>query len=103
MSLPLQNARYEWLDDYPVLRVEVMGRTATLVPETKPAIHAAGLVFLGGEFAELVPPITLRPPDGGPTVLRGFAADPRLFRLHDAFGRACGDGSFRAGPVPIPD
>lgn len=100
--LKLANARYVVRDGYPLLLVEVDGREATMASETKPTLHGAGLVFVGSEFADVLPDVTIHPPDGGTTTLRGFSDDRRLFKLFDAFLIACNDGTFRPGPVPIP-
>lgn len=103
-SLTITDARYVKLGGYPALRLSVNGRKATLITECKPTLRAAGIVFLGDEFADVVPPIDFVVPDSNGDVLRleGFTKDPRVFQLYDEFGRACNDGSFKPGPVAIP-
>ena len=99
----LSDACYLVRDGYPLLGVVIDDRPAELGSETKPTLHAAGLVFLGSGFEDLVPPIDFKPPDGEWTELRGFASDRRLFRLYDDFLGACNSDDYAVGAVAIPD
>jgi hypothetical protein len=95
----LANARYYWNDGYPMLAVEVDGRMAEMGTDCKPSLHEAGIVFLGSEFADAVPPIEFPTGDGHTTTLRGFSRDETLFRLYDEFLQA---DEITPGPVAIP-
>src|SRR4051812_12618424 len=99
--MDLAHARYVWHDGYPMLEVEVDGRLARLDAYPKPGVHLAGYVSLGSRFRDLLPPITLHPPDGGPTVLTGCSDDRRLWLLYDRFLHRA--DPLAEGPVPIPD
>ena len=69
-------------------------------------MHDNGLVCLGSDFDDLLPERTIEPdaPDSRKAqAIRGCTDDPRVWKLVDRFGRACNDGTFRPGPVPIPD
>jgi hypothetical protein len=109
MGLRLANAAYVVHEKYPLLQVEIEGRKAVLMSDNqKPTIYQAGLVSIGEEFTDLgiVPEVTITPKGGGPTTLRGFSNDHRLFALYTQFLKAINDprpGSFREGPVSIPD
>jgi hypothetical protein len=88
----LSNARHIRSDGYPILQVDVEGRTAYLLFEpAKPTGFADKKVYLGNEFADLVPDL-----------VDGFTSDIRLFSLFDHYARACLSGSFRPGPIEIP-
>ena len=105
IPVQLSNARY-WINDgYPMLGVEVDGRTTNLIAECKPSVYNAGIVFLGADFADVVPAIDLDLPadDGGGRIhLEGFTRDAQLYRLYTDFLKAAGDGTFKSGPVRIP-
>jgi hypothetical protein len=84
--LKLTAARVEMHDGYPVLILEIAGRTARIDTEWKPAFRELGLVCLGEGFADLVPRRTYRDPkSGGVTNLLGFTNDPRIFDLMARF------------------
>ena len=67
--------------------ITIDGKRATLYSPEKPSIHQAGLVFLGAEFEEVVPPLTLKV-QGRKNVLRGFSDDEDLFEIYDRFAKA---------------
>lgn len=98
--LRLENARHAIHDRYPCLELEIEGRLCRIIAEHKPPFYDAGLVFVGEEFSDICPPVTIRPYGGPPQTFRGFCSDPRLFRLWHAFLDV---EDFREGPVPVPD
>ena len=69
------------------------GKEATFISECKPTINQAGIVFLGADWADTVPPIEFEH-EGQTTILEGFSNDPELFKLYDKFGKACRNGTF---------
>ena len=90
-----------------VLVLTVNGREAVVTNEAKPAIAAAGLVYLGGDdWEDELPPIDFTVPGepGNVTTLRGFTADRVVFQLWQRFRAACDGGlaTFHEGPVAIP-
>jgi hypothetical protein len=100
MGLRLENARHAIHDGYPCLEVEIEGRPCRLIHEAKQPFVDAGLVHVGGDFADICPPVTIRPYGGEPQTFEGFSADPRLFALWRRFAVA---EDFEPGPVAIPD
>jgi hypothetical protein len=103
--LDLAGARYGRGElDHPVLSATVNGRPVLFTLEQqKPAVLAAGFVFLGGANEDLVPARTLTVPGAAPIPLRGFTDDPRVVALYRRFlADALDDGRFTPGPVPIP-
>ena len=105
--LPITAARYGKIDQYPILHLTIFGRETKIGPEWKPAFYEQGIVFLGADFGDLVPPIVFFNKDeegrdvGEPYILEGFTKDPVVFKLMSDFWDAC-DGSFQVGPVEIP-
>jgi hypothetical protein len=88
----LSNARQIEHDLYPILQVDIEGRTAYLLFEpAKPTGFDEGRVYLGDEFADVVPDL-----------VDGFTADPRLFAIYNRYAIACSNGTFEPGPVEIP-
>jgi len=104
MSVKLENASYLRHDGYPVLQVDVAGRTVYFPCEAKPTLHAAGYVYIGDEFTEdgTVPLATIEV-DGHPETLEGCSNDPRLWKLFDQFLRDSNSDHYQPGPVTIPD
>jgi hypothetical protein len=103
-ELRLEDARYDYVDLHPVLRVKVEGVDVTLDTEWKPSFRAAGIANVGSGVAGLLPPIEFKPVDGGALTLRGFTRDRRFVELYRRFWEACNsDEDFTPGPVPIPD
>lgn len=100
MALELSEAEYVRVGVYPLLRVKVGGKVATIEPAAHPALFDAGLVPLGEGFG--LPDVEFQADDGPATTLEGYSDDRRLFLLYARFSRACGDGTFRPGPAPIP-
>jgi hypothetical protein len=93
LPLSLSNARYLRHQRYPHLIVEVEGRTTCFLFEPqKPYGLNNGLVYLGESFADVVPDL-----------VDGFTSDRRLFALFERYARACSEGTFKPGPVAIPD
>jgi hypothetical protein len=92
--MDIQNARYGSQDGYPLLLLDVDLLPARLFWEAKPTPLRHGLVFLGSEFADWVPAITL-----GDTVLRGFTSDRTIFRLFLAFGLEVYYDRFQEGVI----
>lgn len=93
----------------PTRRVVVETNAGTAVLDTfgqKLTLLDAGFVFLGG-LAGRVPPcvFTGRNANGRPFVktLDGFTTDARLVALYRQYAAALADGSFRPGPVAIPE
>ena len=101
--LNLSDAAYFREDGYPMLRVNVDGKTAYCMAERKTRPYAAGLVYLGGGFEEILPDITAHWDDGDVCVLSGFSDDRRLFALYERFQHDTDTRNFTPGPVPIPD
>lgn len=101
--LTLADARYLRVDRRPILEVAVDGQAARMGTDCKPTAHAAGLVFLGDTFEDVMPPIRFTPAGGGMTTLRGYTRDARVHRLYDAFLAAARGGNYRPGPVAIPE
>jgi hypothetical protein len=95
--MKVSNPRYVLNQGHPELHFELFGRTAQLSAETKEILNEAGIVFLGGAFKNLVPPIEFR----GKT-LRGYTDDPEIFRLYDQFGHAVMNGTFKPGAIEYP-
>lgn len=95
--MKITNPRYVRQQGYPLLELEIDGITTRIEPPRKPSIHAAGLVFIGGEFHDLVPPIEFKG-----TTLKGFTNNPDIFRLTDQLGRAANDGTFQVGAIEYP-
>jgi hypothetical protein len=101
--LTLTDAVYDRISIYPVLRVTVNGKRATLDSYPKPGVHLAGVVFLGPDFEDETPPIVLHPEDEAQTRIEGAIQDVRVWNLYDAFLQATAAGTFVVGPVIIPE
>ena len=104
--MELTNARWVLEGIYPLLKVEIDGEEATILYEQKALKY--GLIFVGDEFAEILPPQTLpaEPKNGRPKPMQvgGFVNDPRIVELHRQFKAACdSEGPFKTGPVAIPE
>jgi hypothetical protein len=95
--LDLKDARVAIRDRNPVLELTIAGRPATLCAEPKPTIFDAGLVFVGEDFDDILPDLTIVV-EGRRVTLRGYSDDPRLFRLFNLYLEAEGPG-----PLAIPD
>ncbi|NHC36898.1 hypothetical protein [Scytonema millei] len=93
----IENPRYVLNQGHPELHFELLGRTAQLSTETKPTLNKAGIVSLGSDFDDLVPPIELNG-----TVLRGCTNNPEIFRLYDQFGHAVMNRTFKPGAIEYP-
>jgi hypothetical protein len=93
LPLSLSNARHFIHDGYPILAVDIEGRTANLLFEPqKPSGFKQRLLYLGESFADIVPDL-----------VDGFTSDRRLFALFERYARASSEGTFKPGPVTIPD
>lgn len=108
--VPLDLTAASYADEgsgYASLRVTINGRRAFIVADQKPTLLEAGLVFVGSgdseSWGDILPPIDFKLDDGSRLRLEGFADDRRLFALYDRFRRSLNDGTFRPGPVDIPD
>jgi hypothetical protein len=102
MRLHIESAEYLLDGIYPLLKLSIDGRPAYLMAEQKPTLARAGILFLGGEFEDVVPAIDFQPDDGEPIILRGFTRDPVVFALWCQFTDATSDGSFEPGSVEVP-
>ena len=100
MSTGRRTARYARSPEgYPFVVFEYAGReVAHGFDHTKQALFDRGLVYLGGDFERVVPPIDVTI-DGTTTRLRGFVRDPEVHAIVDAFFRAVERGGVRPGPV----
>lgn len=67
--------------------------SAQITAEPKPGMLRSGLIFLGSEFSELLPPIQV--PSVGQ--VRGFTNDRAVFRLAIAFGLEVWADRFQPG------
>jgi hypothetical protein len=101
-GLKLENARHEREQGYPTLRLDVEGRPVSLTTEWKPQLRAAGIVRVGEDLADLLPPINWTSEDGTATPLVGFTRDRRMVALFERFWEAANSGLYREGPVEIP-
>ncbi len=99
MPLKLANARIVIHGYYPELHLDVEGRPAVLDVYPKPTLHDAGIVFVGDDFVDVLPVVTLRV-DRHERTARGCSDDPRLWRLYDRF---LSMHDRKPGPFPIPD
>ena len=84
-------------DGYPILEIEVNGRTARLHPlALKRSLVDLGYVFLGDEFEDLVEPIVLPadPTENRPAQeLYGFTDDPEIVATTRAWLRRLDAGA----------
>lgn len=96
-----------WIIDvvYPVLSIETDLGTADIF-EIKPTLYDAGIVFLGADFEDKVPPITFPadPKDNRPALqLRGFTKDKTILALVREFKDALDKRTFAPRVIPIPE
>lgn len=92
--MQITNPRYVQTGGYPILELDLDGRTARITLEQKPTLYQAGLIFLGADWEEAVPEIEFQG-----TTLRGFTNDPAILTLYDQFGEAVMSGTFRPGSI----
>ena len=75
------------------------GRRIRLWRAMKPQFIEAGYIFIGGEHADLVPPVKYTNPAWGvttPVLMEGLADDQDLIAAWEAFAKAVDDGTIQA-------
>ena len=86
-KMRVESARFEMVPGGGFIRLRIDGKEAILDAEQK-LWPEFGLLYLGSEWEQLVPPITLPPrPENGrpdPWVLYGFTGNPRIVRIFEA-------------------
>jgi len=87
-------------DDRPYMLITINGQLARVFREQKPDLVEQGILFVGAEFEDVLPPIYL-PADPeigrGPLTLRGFLQDPQLATRYRQFEREVDAGTFQPG------
>lgn len=104
--LKLSDARGVLVQRYPCLDVTIEGREHRFVAgEWKATLRQNHLVYLGEGYADLGLPARRVPQygGGGTVEVEHCTADRRLVDLLERFHLACDRGTFREGPVPLPD
>lgn len=103
--MKLENPEYLYDDGYPMLSVYVDGKRATFLTEQK-FLHTFGIVIFdeSSMFSEYKATIPANPRNGipEPEVVTG-SDDPVLVELVRRFWFACNDGTFKPGPVSLPE
>lgn len=88
----LENPRYIRVQGYPVLELELDGKTCRFHTEVKPTLLRHGFISVGFSM-----PFGVSLPNG--TKLSSCTDDPQLVRLVIAFGLSANNGLFQEGPA----
>ncbi len=102
--MEIRSARYVVNAGYPELHLDIDGLEAVLATDNKRSIRELGYVFLGDEFAGLVPNVVIPPDpadDRAEMVLRGYTDNPAVLRVFDRFIADCSSGAFAPGSVSL--
>lgn len=88
--MQIENPQYVLDQGYPILEVEIDGRTYLIDSEQKPTLVRHGIVAV---------PCSAFTARLGLLTIPGATDDPRLFRLALAFGLEVRSGRFKPGPA----
>lgn len=103
--MKIENPEYYYNHGYPMLSVYLDGKKATFLTEQK-LLRRFGIVTLDGpdDFSEYKATVPADPDDGRPEPLVVTGSDdPVLVALVRRFWIACNDGTFKPGPVSLPE